>query len=174
MEDLLPYKLFYFPKGFQRSTINICNLNILQKLSSVVSVDAQRIPNELILIKLKWSGSFYKTNIFIVDYTLVSPKYYFAKNLELCGPRNLLFNTAASATKLQFGGFKRSFVALAVALNNKFLGPQSSKFTQYNFGLIKTSWSTKEDPFLANKLDNMGFIWMKSKEQILKKSLGHR
>ena len=33
---------------------------------------------------LKWSGSFFKTNIFIVAaYTLVSPKKYLAKNLEL-------------------------------------------------------------------------------------------
>ena len=47
----------------------------------------------------------FKTNIFIVAYTLVRPKKYFAKNLELCVPRNLLFSTAASATELQFGGF---------------------------------------------------------------------
>ena len=32
-------------------------------------------------------------NISIVAYTLVSPKKYFAKNLELCGPRNLLVLT---------------------------------------------------------------------------------
>ena len=32
---------------------------------------------------LKWSGSFFKTNTFIVAYTLVSPKKYFAKNLKL-------------------------------------------------------------------------------------------
>ena len=61
-------------------------------------------------VSLKWSGSFFKTTIFILAYTrtlshLVSPKKYFAKNLELCGPRNLLFSTAASATKLQLGGF---------------------------------------------------------------------
>ena len=49
---------------------------------------------------LKWSGSFFKTNIFIVAYTLVSPKKYFAKNLEFCVPRNLLFSTTSSATKL--------------------------------------------------------------------------
>ena len=49
---------------------------------------------------LKWSGSFHKTNIFIVDLTLVSPKKYFAKNLKFCLSRNLLFSTAASATKL--------------------------------------------------------------------------
>ena len=61
--------------------------------------------SEYILLLLKWSGSFFKTNIFIVSYTLVSPKKYLAKNLKLCGPRNLLFSTAVSATKLQFGGF---------------------------------------------------------------------
>ena len=57
---------------------------------------------------IKVPNNFYfynKTNLFIIAYTLVSPKKYFAKNLELCGPRNLLFSTAASATKLQFGGF---------------------------------------------------------------------
>ena len=76
------------------------------------------------------------TNIFIVAFTLVSPKKYFAK--ELCGPRNLLFSTAASATKLQFGGFGRSFVALDVELNNKFLGTQDFKFlAKYYFGLTK-------------------------------------
>ena len=30
----------------------------------------------------------------------MSPKKYFAKNLELCVPINFLFSTAASATKL--------------------------------------------------------------------------
>ena len=54
---------------------------------------------------LKWPGSFFKANISIVAFTLVSPKKYLAKNLELCGPRNLLFSTAVSAMKLQFGGF---------------------------------------------------------------------
>ena len=44
--------------------------------------------------------SFYYTNIFIVDYTLVSPKKYFAENLEFFVPRNLLFSTTSSATKL--------------------------------------------------------------------------
>ena len=44
---------------------------------------------------------FFSNQYFIVAYTLVSPKKYFAKNLELCGPRNLLFSTAAGATKLQ-------------------------------------------------------------------------
>ena len=43
--------------------------------------------------------------MFIVANTLVSQNKYFAKNLELCEPRNLLFSTAASATKLQFSGF---------------------------------------------------------------------
>ena len=37
---------------------------------------------------LKWSGRFFKTNIFIVACTLVSPKKYFAKNLELCESRH--------------------------------------------------------------------------------------
>ena len=49
----------------------------------------------------------------------------------------MLFSTAASATKLQFGGFKSSFVALDVVLNNKFLGTQNSKFSKYYFGLTK-------------------------------------
>ena len=39
---------------------------------------------------------------FILAYTIVSPKKYFAKNLEFCGPRNLLFSTAASATNSKF------------------------------------------------------------------------
>ena len=66
----------------------------------------------------------------------MSPKEYFAKNLELCGSRNLLFSTAASATKLQFGGFYSCFVALAAVLNNKFLGTQISKFlAKHFFGL---------------------------------------
>ena len=60
--------------------------------------------SEPLNFSLKWVGSFAKTNIFIVAYTLVSPEKYFAKNFELCGSRNLLFSTAASA-KLQFGGF---------------------------------------------------------------------
>ena len=47
-----------------------------------------------------------KANIFIVAYTLVSPKKYFAKNLDFYGSRNLLFSTTASATKLQLGDFK--------------------------------------------------------------------
>ena len=62
-------------------------------------------PRHLGTCMLKMIRKFFKTNIFIVAYTLVSPKKYFVKNLELCGPRNLLFSTAASATKLQFGGF---------------------------------------------------------------------
>ena len=41
---------------------------------------------------------FFKTNIFIVAYTLVSPTKV---------------STAASATKMQFGGILSSFVALA-------------------------------------------------------------
>ena len=40
-------------------------------------------------------------SIFIIAYTLVSPKKYFAKKLELYGPGNLLFSTTASATKLR-------------------------------------------------------------------------
>ena len=46
---------------------------------------------------------FYKTIFFLLQliHTLVSPKKYFAKNLELCGPRNWLFSTAASVTKLK-------------------------------------------------------------------------
>ena len=70
---------------------------------------------------LKWSGSFFKANIFIVDYTLVSPKKYFAKNLELCESRNLLFSTAASAPNYFKNPPNYSFVALAAVLNNKFL-----------------------------------------------------
>ena len=58
-----------------------------------------------ILLELKVIRMFFKTDIFIVAYTLVPPKKYFAKNLELCVPRKLLFSTAASATELQFGGF---------------------------------------------------------------------
>ena len=55
------------------------------------------------ILGLKWSGSFFKTNIFYCSLYLSESKKYFAKNLELFGPRNLLFSTAASATKLQFG-----------------------------------------------------------------------
>ena len=51
---------------------------------------------------LKWSGSFFKTNIFIVDYTLESPKKYFAENLEFCVPRNLLFSTARRQVQPNF------------------------------------------------------------------------
>ena len=43
--------------------------------------------------------------MFVVAYTLASPKKYFAKNLELSGPRNLLLSTVASAMKLRFGEF---------------------------------------------------------------------
>ena len=45
---------------------------------------------DLHLIGHLGAGSFSNTNIFIVDYTLASQKKYFVKNLELCGPRNLL------------------------------------------------------------------------------------
>ena len=66
----------------------------------------------------------------------MSPKKYFAKNLELGEPRNLLFSNAGSAMKLQFGGFLSSFGALDVALNYKFLGTQNTKFlAKYYFGL---------------------------------------
>ena len=41
----------------------------------------------------KVTKKFFKTNICIVAYTLVTPKKYYAKNLELCGPRNFLFST---------------------------------------------------------------------------------
>ena len=73
---------------------------------------------------LKLSVSFYKTNIFAVDYTKVSPKKYFAKNLELCDPRNLLFSSSSTVPKLQFGGFYCSFGTVDEVLNNKFLGSQ--------------------------------------------------
>ena len=70
------------------------------------------------------------------SYTLVSPKKSFVKNLELCGPRNLIFRSVASAMKLQFCGFYSRFVALDVVLNNKFFGTQNSKFlAKYYFGL---------------------------------------
>ena len=72
-----------------------------------------RMPVDLIVGRsdaLKRLGNFFKTNIFIVAYTLVSPKKYFAKNLELCGSRNLLFGIAVSAAKLQFGEFLSGFV----------------------------------------------------------------
>ena len=36
--------------------------------------------SEPLNFSLKWVGSFAKTNIFIVAYTLVSPEKYFAKN----------------------------------------------------------------------------------------------
>ena len=39
--------------------------------------------------------------IFVVDYTLVSPKKYFAKSLKLCEPRNLIFSNALTVPKLQ-------------------------------------------------------------------------
>ena len=66
----------------------------------------------------------------------MSPKKYFAKTLEILGPRNLLFSTVASVTKLQFGGFQSSFVH--VVLNNKFLGTQNKKFlAKYYFELTK-------------------------------------
>ena len=39
--------------------------------------------------------------ICIVEYTSVSPKKYFAKNLELCEPKNLLFSPVLTVTKLQ-------------------------------------------------------------------------
>ena len=42
----------------------------------------------------------FKTNILIVYYPSVAPKKYFAKNLELCEPKNLLFRTALTVTKL--------------------------------------------------------------------------
>ena len=38
---------------------------------------------------IKVIRKFFKTNISIAAYTLVSPKKYFDKNLELCGSRNL-------------------------------------------------------------------------------------
>jgi len=63
-----------------------------------------RIPcaySSISTLSLRWL----LTNIFIVAYTSVSPKKYFAKNLMLCESRNLLFSTASSVTKLQFGGF---------------------------------------------------------------------
>ena len=46
------------------------------------------------------NSQFFKTDIFIVDYTLVSPKKYSAKNFALCETRNFLFSTASSVTKL--------------------------------------------------------------------------
>ena len=42
----------------------------------------------------------FKTNILIVYYPSVAPKKYFAKNLDLCEPKNLLFSTALTVTKL--------------------------------------------------------------------------
>ena len=34
--------------------------------------------------RFKWPVSSFKNNIFMVDYTSVSPKKYFAKDLDLC------------------------------------------------------------------------------------------
>ena len=74
--------------------------------------------------------------IFLVNYTSVSLKKYFAKNLDLCQPRNLLFDTALTVTKLQFGGFYCSFVTVNAVLSTKFFGSQISKFlVKYFFGL---------------------------------------
>ena len=42
---------------------------------------------------------FFKTNIFIADYTSVSPKKQFAKNLEFCEPKNC-DETAVKSAKL--------------------------------------------------------------------------
>ena len=52
---------------------------------------------------------FLKINIFAVEYTSVSSRKYFAKNLEFCEPRNLLFSAALNVTKLQFCGFPDHF-----------------------------------------------------------------
>ena len=48
---------------------------------------------------------FLRPTFLVVEYTLMSQKKYFAKNLELCVPRNLLFSTAVTGPKLQFGVF---------------------------------------------------------------------
>ena len=71
---------------------------------------------------------FFYTNIFVVDYTSVSLKKYFAMNFELCEPRNLLFNPALTVPKLQFGRFCCNFGTVNEVLNNKFPGSHSSNF----------------------------------------------
>ena len=52
---------------------------------------------------------------------------YFAKNLELCEPKNMLFSTALTVTKLQKNPPNCSFVTVNAVLNNIFLDWQSSK-----------------------------------------------
>ena len=72
-----------------------------------------------------------KTHIFFKDNTLVSPKKYFARNLERCEPRNLVFSTAKTVESRNYSlaDFTVvSFVLVNAVRNNKFLGSQSSKF----------------------------------------------
>ena len=44
---------------------------------------------------------FLKDQYFVLDYALVRPKKYFAKNLELCEPKNLFVSTAVTVPRLQ-------------------------------------------------------------------------
>ena len=76
----------------------------------------------------------------------MSPKKYFAKDLELCEARNLSFSTASSVMKLQ--KLKNppncSFLSLGAVLNNKFFGSQCFKFiAKYFFELTEVKATKK-------------------------------
>ena len=74
-------------------------------------------------LNLKWPGSFFKTNIFIVAYSLMRPKKYFAKNL---GRETCYLVLRQVQRNCSLADFKVVSFALAVVQNNKFLGTQNS------------------------------------------------
>ena len=67
---------------------------------------------------------FLKDQYFVLDYALVRPKKYFAKNLELCEPKNLFVSTAVTVPRLQ----KCCFGTVTAIPKDIAIGSQSSKF----------------------------------------------
>ena len=95
--------------NFQGSNKNV-------KTSILVFYTQITLQSMALRLYVKRAGGFFKTNILIVDYTSVSPKIYFAKNL----PRNLLLSIALIVKKLQFGGLYWIFVTVNAVLNKSF------------------------------------------------------
>ena len=146
------YQSFYLSMYHRPFPLSVKNTPVILTWRKCIQFLVAVLASKLYEVAQSDQEVFLRSIFFIVYYTSVSPKKYFAKNLELWRPINLLFVTALTVPKLRFGGFYCRFGKYFYIPSDHIFCPTHSGSIVINLGkthfLIPAQYYVPADHFL--------------------------